>query len=70
MIASKKNLSEKVAAEIEALVHYFGTVSDLNQRQEHGATRESESLTPEDARRVVFHSMLVMYEVDRTLALV
>ncbi len=49
----------------EALVTYWGTVSDLVQRQVHGAAREQERLGGEDARRVVFHTMIVMFEVDR-----
>ncbi len=45
---------------------YWGTVSDLAQRQEHAAEREGEALTADDARRVVWYSALVMYELDRT----
>lgn len=52
---------------LDALVSYWGTVSDLVQRQEHGAQRESRAVTWEDARRVVFQTMCVMYEVDRAL---
>lgn len=53
---------------LDALVSYWGTVSDLVQRQEHGAQREREGLGWEDARRVVFHTALVMYEVARAVA--
>ena len=59
--------SESVAAQCDALVRYWGTTSDLAQRQEHGATREGEPLSSEDARRLIFHAALVMYEVDRLL---
>jgi hypothetical protein len=52
---------------LEVLVAYWGTVSDLAQRQEHGAQREGRALTWEDARRVVFQTMCVMYEIDRAL---
>jgi hypothetical protein len=52
---------------LEALVAYWGTVSDLVQRQEHGGQRERQPLVAEDARRVVFHTCLVMYEVDRAI---
>jgi len=52
---------------LEALIAYWGTVSDLIQRQEHGAQREKEGLLWEDARRVVFHTMLVMHEVARVV---
>lgn len=57
--------SVAVVAHTQALVSYWGTVSDLAQRQEHAASREKEDLTTEDARRLVFHTMLVMFEVDR-----
>jgi hypothetical protein len=49
------------------LLAYFGTVSDLIQRQEHGAQKEGEGLMWEDARRVVFQTALVMFELDRVL---
>ena len=67
IMAAKTGLSSTVAAQQEALLQYFGTVSDLAQRQEHGAAREKEPLTPDDARRVVFYSMLVMHELDQSL---
>lgn len=50
-------------AMLEALLAYWGTVSDLVQKQEHAGQRDGESLTWEDARRVVFHTAVVMYEV-------
>jgi hypothetical protein len=42
-----------------------GTVSDLVQRQEHGAEKQGPELTWEDARRVVFQTAIAMYEVSR-----
>lgn len=53
---------------LDALVVYWGTLSDLVQRQEHGATKEGEPLTWEDAQRVVFHTAVVMWEIDRSLS--
>lgn len=53
---------------LDALISYWRTVNDLAQRQEHGAQREKEGLGWEDARRVVFHTALVMYEVARAVA--
>ena len=67
LTARKAGKSQAVAAFLDALLAYWGTVSDLVQRQEHGAEKEGEDLTWEDARRVVVHSLLVMYEVDRAL---
>lgn len=51
----------------EALIAYFGTVSDLIQRQEHGAQKEKRQLVWEDARRVVFQTAVVMFEIDKAL---
>jgi hypothetical protein len=52
---------------LDALLAYWGTVNDLIQRQEHGAQRESQQLVWEDARRVVFQTMIIMFEIDRAL---
>jgi hypothetical protein len=52
---------------LDALINYWGTVSDLAQRQEHGGQKEGQPLVWEDARRVVFQSAMVMYEIDRAL---
>jgi hypothetical protein len=66
-VIAAAGLSENLAALAEALLTYFGPVSDLVQRQEHGAQKEGEALRWEDARRVVFHTASVMFELDRTL---
>jgi hypothetical protein len=55
--------SESVRAFLDALLAYWGTLSDLVQRQEHAGGREGEDLTWDDARRVVFHTAIVMYEI-------
>lgn len=52
---------------LDALIRYYGTLSDLVERQEHGANKEGEELTWDDARRIVFHTLIVMQELDRTL---
>lgn len=52
---------------LNALIPYWGTVNDLAQRQEHGAQREEYQLIWEDARRLVFQSLVVFYEIDRAL---
>jgi hypothetical protein len=67
VIARKGDLSERHRAFLDALVHYWRTVSDLVQRQEHGAQKAGDELTWEDARRVVFQTAIVMYEVSRAL---
>lgn len=53
---------------LDAMCNYWDAVSDLIVRQEHGATREAASLDWEDARAVVFQTLTVMYELDRSLA--
>ena len=49
----------------QQLVSYWDALIDLVQRQEHGALREGTPLAWEDARRVVFHTLFAMTEVDR-----
>lgn len=52
---------------LDALLAYYGTLTDLVQRQEHAGQKEGEPITWEDARRVVFQTLVVMYEVARTV---
>ena len=52
---------------LDALLSYWGAVSDLTQRQEHGALKEGERLTWEDGRRLVFHVAQLMHDVDACL---
>jgi hypothetical protein len=59
--------SQSVEAFLSALIAYWKSVDDLVQRQEHGAQKEGESLNFEDARRVVFQTMIVMYEVHKAI---
>jgi hypothetical protein len=61
------NAGSRTRAFAEALLAYWGTVSDLIVRQEHGARKEGEPLSWEDARRCVFQTALVMFEIDRLL---
>ena len=55
---------------LDAILAYWGTASDLVQRQEHGAQREKvrEPLVWEDGRRVVFQTAVVMFEIDSALS--
>jgi len=66
-VMAKAGTPTTVNAFSEALLAYFGTVSDLIQRQEHGAQKEGAPLAWEDARRVGFQTLLIMFELDRTL---
>jgi len=60
-------LGETKKGFLEALLAYWGTLNNLVQRQEHGASKEGEQLVWEDARRVVFQTMITMFEIDRIL---
>ena len=50
---------------LDKMLVYWRAVSDLVQRQEHGAQREGEDLVWEDARCVVFQTCIVMFEFHR-----
>jgi len=63
-----KKLGEAVRDHVNALIVFWGTVSDLIQRQEHGGQKEGEPLIWEDGRRAVFQTAVVMYEIDSSLA--
>lgn len=63
------SVAETDRAFLDALVVYWGTVSDLVQRLEHGAQRERTPLQWKDASRLVFQTLSVMYEVDQSLRL-
>jgi hypothetical protein len=49
---------------IERFYNYIDIVNDLVQKQEHDASKENVNLTWNDSRRVVFHTALIMLEVD------
>lgn len=53
---------------LEALLGYWANTSALIQRQEHGAQKEGQELVWEDARRIVFHTAILMYEVDKAVS--
>lgn len=52
---------------LDALLRYWREVSSLIQREEHGGQKEGRSLVWEDARRVVFQTAVVMFEVDNAV---
>lgn len=52
---------------LDALIVYWGALSDLVQRQEHVADKDGEKLTWDDSRRIVFQTINVMGEFHRTL---
>ena len=50
---------------LDALLEYWGAVSDLVNKVEHRSQREDRPLTWDDARRAVLYSYLVMAELVR-----
>ena len=64
---ARPTMSDRVYSMLDALLHYWGTVTDLTNRQEHGAQKENRALSWEDSRRQVFQTAIVMFEFDRTL---
>lgn len=55
------------SAYLDALLDYWKATSGLVQRQEHGVQKGGAPLVWEDARRVVFQTAVVMFEVARAL---
>ncbi len=53
---------------LDALLAYRGTLGDLVQRQEHGAQKEGKLLEWDDARRVVFQTAVVIFEIDHAVS--
>ena len=65
----KETINSSLPSFLNALIAYWGELSDLIQRQEHGAQKEGNSLVWEDARRLVFHTAITIYEIDQALSL-
>lgn len=53
---------------LKSLCSYWKHLNKIVQRQEHGAQKEGDPLRWEDGRRVVFQTLIVMYEIDRSLS--
>jgi len=65
----KPQFPNTVAPLLDAILNYWGVVSDLIQRQEHGAQKEGDHLHWEDGRRVTFQTAVVMFEIDKALSM-
>jgi len=65
--ANRSRLGDARTELLYGMVGYWGGLSDVVQRQEHGAQREGDPLTFVDGRRVVFHAAVVMTELAREL---
>jgi hypothetical protein len=65
VVDSRRSPSGRVNAAIDSLLELWRSVVDLFQRQEHGGQKGGDPLTWEDARRVVFLTLIAMTEIDR-----
>jgi hypothetical protein len=61
----RPQLGESRSDFLDALFGYWRAANGLVQRQEHGGQKENEPLVWEDGRRVIFHTAVVMAELDR-----
>jgi len=65
----KENNSKSLTSFLDSLIVYWGELNDLVQKQEHGAEKElNEVLTWEESRRVLFQTLTLVYELDRSLS--
>ncbi|HEX8074771.1 MAG TPA: hypothetical protein VF545_07300 [Thermoleophilaceae bacterium] len=64
---SKSALGKRTHDLLAALLGLWKAATRVAQRQEHGSQREGAPLGPEDGRRCVWYTGLVMYELDRSL---
>jgi len=62
------NIPTTLTPFLNSILSYWGTLSDLVQRQEHSGQREAKPLTWEDGKRVVFHTAVVFSEFDRIIS--
>ncbi len=63
-VLNECNIGKTLPKFIERFYSYIDIINDLVQKQEHGASKENVNLTWNDSRRVVFHTALIMLEVD------
>jgi hypothetical protein len=62
-----KSLGETEREFLNGLYKYWDVMNELIQKQVHGAQREKVQLVWKDARRVVYQTMMLMYEVSQSL---
>jgi hypothetical protein len=64
---NKGTLGKTLPKFIEAIADYWNCLIEIIQRQEHSGLKDGEELGFEDARRVVFHTAILFYEVNRIM---
>lgn len=68
-LAGEQSTAARMVSSLRRVAEHVGrkpTVDDYRAAQP-GGQEEGEPLTWEDGRRAVFHTAIVMYEIDRTL---
>ena len=65
--ARTKQVGESERKFLNLLINLWEVVNVLVQKQEHGAQKEKVQLVWKDARRVVFQTMMMMFEVSQSL---
>ncbi len=63
----KPGAGKTTVACLDALLRCLEKLIPLIQRQEHGSQREGSNLLWKDSRRVVFHTAILMYEIDSVI---
>lgn len=65
--ANSQQLGKKERAFLQSLHEYWKAINGLIQKQEHGSKKENAQLVWKDGRRVVFQTLMLMYEVSQSL---
>jgi len=63
-----KKVADSHKRYLDRLLDLYDSVNSLVQRQEHGAIKEGDDLVWEDARKVVFAVLFIMYEIHKAIA--
>jgi hypothetical protein len=68
VVESKRaSLGEAEQTLLGAMIEYWWALDGVVNRLVHANTKEGRPVTVEDARRVVFQAVCIMYEIDRAL---
>jgi len=65
--AKATSFGETEQALLISMIEYWGAVDGSMNRLVHANAKQGRPVTVEDARRVVFQALCVMYEIDRAL---
>ncbi|MFA6980774.1 MAG: hypothetical protein WC209_15740 [Ignavibacteriaceae bacterium] len=64
---NRDKIGKTVLKFLTAYNDYWYNLIDIIQRQEHSGLKEGEKLGFEDARRVVFHTAILFYEINKII---